>query len=188
MYAELAAAINGLTDSERASLTQSGVRCPLIGAANIISDGRTFQPYPDGDRAYIFAVLDRSHVCTHTHGNIEPLDLVGNAAALVDLAAWDGTSLTLRHGNIAALGEYGLRPLNDESDPLLLWSTPVAWAAAGHGAVIIDWPACAYELAMWRSVVCDTVALGERLEAALKAYRAAVVPRMPRIRVKEQVA
>lgn len=159
-------------------------RCPLLGCCSVRDEGDYYCPDPEGSPAFIFPVLSGSHICAnHTRTAPFPRNLVGAYVPLVDLAAWRPSTsdkIRLRVGAVAALGEWSFSTLGDDELPLQLWSTPIAWAAADfNGAVIIDWRHAAPALLNRREIICDTVQLGERVEAELLRLRDRLTPKMP---------
>ena len=168
--------------------------CPVRWLA-LIGFGRgagLFEPDEDGFRAFIFPVTDRLAVhFKDASGAIVPRDAGGVSTALIDLAAWRPSmpaDVLLRRGVVAALGEYAINPVLAGDEPLRLWESPLAWASAEFaGSVVLDWGAVAPRLLEWREIVCDTLDLGERLEAELgKARRRYRAPPMPKIAVSAE--
>ena len=173
------------TDAERAWLTKRGAACPLIGCCGSRLDAGLWVPDSEAPRSFVFPLLDGRHRCVPGHA--APTDTLGGAVSLVDLAAWRPSApseIHLRRGLVYALGEYNIEIPDEE--PLRLWSTPLAWAAADfRGAVVLDWRAAAGSLLMWRHIACDSLALAERLNEALAAERKRQTPRKPEVGVIE---
>jgi hypothetical protein len=191
LHIELAQAVQrGRRDGDAAWLERRRVRCCLVGADRVKRhDAGFYEPDPAGFRAFIFAVLARSHVCeAHSLAAVTPRDIAGGAVPLLDLAAWrpsDAGVILLRRGVVTGLGEWNLYPsLASDGDVLRLWASPLAWAAANFsGAVVIDWRDAAPSLLAWPTIECETLALGELLDGELRKARRRIVPRLPKINV-----
>ncbi|MBE0529603.1 MAG: hypothetical protein IH626_02175 [Rhodospirillales bacterium] len=55
-------------------------------------------------------------------------------------------------------------------EPLALWQTPLAWLKAGcRGAVVLDWPAAAFDLlGIWTAIVAEDVGHGLDIRRRLR--------------------
>ena len=172
---------------ERSWLVGHGVRCPLVGVTDVCREGDWHLPNVAGGRAFIFGVLERSHICgEHSLGDPTPRDLSRTAVALIDLAAWrpsEPGTVRLRRGVVAALGAWRL-DAPDFDTPMRLWSTPLAWAAADFdGVVVIDWATAAPQLLGRPELVCETVALAELADKEIAKARRRLTPHRPKINI-----
>jgi hypothetical protein len=199
LYAELGNALKPAYEEDkiRSRIFDLGIRCPLVGYQRIIPEKAHYQPEAEsGEPFLIYPVLSGPHMCDPESGKAHarlkpvPLDLDGRPVSVVDLVAFRPDrpdAVYLRLGNAWALGEWECRWWGDQAGaPLRLHSTPTAWIASYcAGAYVLDWSLAVNEIMPWPEVVCDTLALAEKVEAEVKAARRRLTPKVPKVLVKE---
>ena len=137
----------------------------LPGLADIkpARDGR-FEFSEDGRPAIIIPAYDciAGMLDANAERHVEELrDLVA-----VDLERPD--HFLRRHGEAVVLGAAYLEIASQEGEPVPIFRNPLSWLrSGGAGVCILDWR-WARDLLLDHELVAETVALGERLEAALK--------------------
>lgn len=149
-----------------------------VGGARGRTEGRSWFPNPNGAVLAVLPVYD-SAIPSIYSPDCDPL--------LVDLLAWrldDPGHWYHRTGDCPALlniSEARVRPFL--SEPLHVWSTPLAWLHAGtRGVVVLD-PARARKwLISVPEVVAENVALAERLDAIIRQPD----PHLPRVTVPRE--
>ncbi len=138
---------------------------PGLGNIRPTRDGR-FDFAEDGRRALI---IPNYHVI--------PGALDANPAAhaehLVDLVAVDldrPGRFWRRRGRAVVLGNAYLEIASQESEAIAVFSTPLSWLrSGGAGICVLDW-GWARDLLLDHELVAEDLALGTRLEAALRPH------------------
>ncbi len=141
----------------------TGVGMP--GLANILPIGsERFEFVEDGLTAIILPAYDTipGLVVASAEHHVEELrDLVA-----VDRGHPD--RFWRRRGNALVLGNAYLEIASQEGGPVPVYRNPLTWfRAAGDGIVVLDWE-YARDLLTGLDLVAEDLALGERLEAALR--------------------
>jgi hypothetical protein len=152
--------------------------CGVAAAAE--ASGGVYQPEEGAPLAVILPVWD----CAISDARVT----IEHPELLVDLVAWRPKQpawLLSRCGVAGMLGAEALAAAVVAREPLRLFRDPGGWARAGGGdagAVVIDWSVDLGLLGL-RALVCDDVEHGAEVKANLKKLRAALVGRVPQIRV-----
>ena len=139
--------------------------CGMPGISNVKTNrnGR-FEFAEDGQPAIILPAYDTipGHVAASAEGQVEHLrDLVA-----VDLDQPDRH--WRRRGDALILGIAYLEIASQELQPIPVFRNPLTWfRSGGDGIAILDW-GWARELLLDHDLIAEDLALGERLEAALK--------------------
>ena len=129
---------------------------------------------PLGDGLFEFATGARAAIIIVAY-DIDPWLLGANADRhvehLVDLVAVDldrPDRFWCRRGEALILGSVYLEIARQEDEPVSVFRNPIAWLhAGGEGVVVLDWK-WAPDLLLGLNLVAEDLALGERLESAMK--------------------
>jgi hypothetical protein len=130
-----------------------------FGVTNIITSGNTYEPMPDGKRAYVVPAIPLS--------NDSADDDVG------DLVAWlpgNPAKWWCRSGALPFFNVEAVERAAHFREPLRLKSTPLSWLrASGNGAVIVDDSA---HLPFWlggvSKIVFEDLALARRVKGRMR--------------------
>ncbi len=170
LFGEYAAAVRRIDGDHLDRLLSLGApygfweNCGAPAPASIrrLPEGR-FEFVDDGEAAVILPVYDSE---TPAWAPLEQ-----RFEGLLDLLAFDPTRparWSLRRGQALLLGSIYVGLVLEEGCALPLYSDPLRWIKAdGEGTVVLDW-AWAPDLLLGLDLVADSLALGERLESAMR--------------------
>lgn len=153
----------------------TGPGAALLGRAKIqLYDGGFYEPNPDGTDALIVPCGYRGPYGISWD---EVFDLV--AFHPREPGKW-----YRRSGVARFLGQDNLDRAAQRGEMLAVYETPLSWLRSGaQGVCIVDWRgAVGLDLPILLAIVCENVALGKRLDAALQFPQR----RAPEIRVMNQ--
>lgn len=139
--------------------------CGMPGLANIkVTRDGLFEFVEEGARAVVLPAYD-------TIPGLVVASSARHVEHLIDLIAVDidqHDRFWRRRGDSLVLGNAYLEIAGQEDEPLPVFRNPLTWFRdMGGGIVVLDWD-WARELLTGLDLVAEDLALGERLEAALK--------------------